>query len=230
MRDEREIAPRSTIGRRAFLRAGALGLGGLVLPRLWGDEVPQGGHTLTVIAGTARERGRQYGKQFQDGIRRWPVAEWTRTYGAPGEIDDEGVIRKISVVPKPYQQPHPPMFQPFSVSESTIRYTAQSGIVPWILVANPPDFRRLAQLYKDTAAEAGRDLKLGQGVGAFRAVTFGDTEQQAAEMFERTQFFGFNAYFAGFGFWEAFRFGEDAEKYPLEPYTPLPSVRLSSDR
>ena len=35
----------------------------------------------------------------------------------PGEVDDEGVVRKICVVPKPYQQPHPPLFQPFSVSE-----------------------------------------------------------------------------------------------------------------
>ena len=24
---------------------------------------------------------------------RWPVADWTRKYGAPGEVDDEGVIR-----------------------------------------------------------------------------------------------------------------------------------------
>ena len=40
------------------------------------------------------------------------------TYGAPGEVDDQGVIRKICVVPKPYQQPHPPLFQPFSVSEN----------------------------------------------------------------------------------------------------------------
>ena len=54
---------------------------------------------------------------YEEGIRRWPVHEWTRNYGAPGEVDDEGVIRKICVVPKPYQQPHPPMFQPFSVSE-----------------------------------------------------------------------------------------------------------------
>ena len=26
---------------------------------------------------------------YEEGIRRWPVAEWTRTYGAPGEVDDE---------------------------------------------------------------------------------------------------------------------------------------------
>src|SRR5262244_3902505 len=135
---------------------------------------------------------------YEEGIRRWPVAEWTRTYGAPGEIDDEGVIRKISVVPKPYQQPHPPMFQPFSVSESTIRYTAQSGIVPWILVANPPDFQRLCHVYKDEAATAGRQLRLGENVGAFRAVHFRTTE--------------------------------DAAKYPLDPYTPLPPSEWTVDR
>ena len=84
---------------------------------------------------------------YKEGITRWPVADWTRQYGAPGEIDDEGVVRKICVVPKPYQQPHPPMFQPFSVSETTIRYTAQSSIVPWILVAHPPDFQRLCKVY-----------------------------------------------------------------------------------
>ena len=63
------------------------------------------------------------------------------------------MVRKISVVPRPYQDPHPPLFQPFSVSENTIRYTAQSGIVPWILVSYPPDFQRLCRLYREVAAE-----------------------------------------------------------------------------
>jgi hypothetical protein len=39
----------------------------------------------------------------------------------PGEVDAQGVVRKISVIPKPYQQPHPPLFQPFSVSEHAFR-------------------------------------------------------------------------------------------------------------
>jgi len=85
---------------------------------------------------------------YDEGIRRWPVADWTRTYGAPGEVDEEGVVRKICVVPKPYQDPHPALFQPFSVSENTIRYTARSSIVPWILVSYPPDFQRLCRLYQ----------------------------------------------------------------------------------
>jgi len=167
---------------------------------------------------------------YNKGIEGWPVTEWTRKYGVPGEVDDSGVLRGISVIPRPYQQPHPKAFQPFSVSESTIVHTAKHDIVPMILVSNPPDFRRLAQLYQSTAAQAGRELRLGEGVGAFRAISFGDTEQQAVDMLERTQFFGFNAYFAGFGFWEAFRFAEDGEKYPLEPYTPLPPAEWTLDR
>ena len=167
---------------------------------------------------------------YEEGIRRWPAAQWTRDYGAPGEIDEEGVIRKVCVVPKPYQQPHPPMFQPFSVSEATIRYTAQSGIVPWILVAHPPEFRRLCEVYQQTAKEAGRNLRLGESVGAFRAVHFGRTEEEAVALLRDTNYQGFLIYFGGFGFWEAFRTPEDAHKYPLDPYTPLPVEEWTIER
>lgn len=167
---------------------------------------------------------------YEEGITRWPVHEWTRKYGAPGEVDDDGTVRRISVMPKPYQQPHPPLFQPFSVSETTIRSTAANNIVPWILVANPPDFRRLCEVYQQVAGENGRQLGIGQSVGAFRAVHFGDTEQQAVDLLTRTNYAGFRDYFYGFGFAEAFRFPEDAEKYPLDPYTPLPLEELTVDR
>jgi alkanesulfonate monooxygenase SsuD/methylene tetrahydromethanopterin reductase-like flavin-dependent oxidoreductase (luciferase family) len=167
---------------------------------------------------------------YEEGIRRWPVADWTRQYGAPGEIDEDGVIRKICVVPKPYQHPHPPLFQPFSVSENTIRYTAQSGIVPWILVAYPPEFQRLCRVFQDVAASAGRNLRLGEGVGAFRAVHFGRTEAEAVTLLRETNYRGFEIYFGGFGFWEAFRTPEDAAKYPLNPYTPLPRSEWTVER
>jgi alkanesulfonate monooxygenase SsuD/methylene tetrahydromethanopterin reductase-like flavin-dependent oxidoreductase (luciferase family) len=167
---------------------------------------------------------------FEEGISGWPAAEWTRRFGAPGEIDEQGIIRGISVIPKPYQQPHPPAFQPFSVSESTIRHTARVGVMPMILVSNPPDFRRLCEIYRDVAAESGRTLGLGESVGAFRAISFGNTREEGLALLEKTNFFGFNAYFAGFGFWEAFRFPEDAEKYPLDPHTPLPPSEWTLDR
>jgi alkanesulfonate monooxygenase SsuD/methylene tetrahydromethanopterin reductase-like flavin-dependent oxidoreductase (luciferase family) len=142
---------------------------------------------------------------YEEGIRRWPAAAWTREYGAPGEVDADGVVRRICVVPGPYQQPHPPMFQPFSVSEATIRYTAREGIIPWILTSHPPDFHRLAEIYQEVAGQHGRTLRLGESIGAFRAVHFGRNEAEAVALLESTNYAGFRNYFGGFGFWEAFR-------------------------
>jgi alkanesulfonate monooxygenase SsuD/methylene tetrahydromethanopterin reductase-like flavin-dependent oxidoreductase (luciferase family) len=167
---------------------------------------------------------------YEEGIRRWPAARWTREYGAPGEVDGDGVVRKVCVVPAPYQTPHPPLFQPFSVSESTIRYTAREGIVPWILTAYPPEFRRLAGVYQEVAAEAGRTLGLGEGIGAFRAVHFGRSQDEAVELLRSTNYAGFRDYFGGFGFWEAFRTPDDAARYPLEPYTALPVEEWTIER
>ena len=167
---------------------------------------------------------------YDEGIRRWPAAEWTRKYGAPGEIDEQGVIRKICVVPRPYQEPHPTLFQPFSVSENTIRYTAREGIVPWILTSYPPAFKDLCRVYREVAKESGRQFGLGENVGAFRAVHFGRTEDEAVELFRTTNYSGFHDYFYGFGFAEAFRIPEDNAKYPLEPYTALPLEELTVER
>ena len=76
---------------------------------------------------------------YEEGIRRWPAREWTKQYGAPGELDEDGVVRRVSVIPKPYQDPHPPLWQPFSVSESTIRWCARETILPWILISYAED-------------------------------------------------------------------------------------------
>ena len=56
----------------------------------------------------------------------WPPHEFTAQYGAPGEVVD-GKVKKIFVVPKPYQRPHPPLFQAFSISDETILWCAPRG-------------------------------------------------------------------------------------------------------
>ena len=97
-------------------------------------------------------------------------------------------------------------------------------------MSNPPDFQRLCRIYQEVAAGAGRKLGLGESVGAFRAVHFGDTEAEAVELLRTTNYAGFNNYFGGFGFWEAFRTQEDAKKYPMDPYTPLPPAEWTLER
>ena len=50
------------------------------------------------------------------------------------------------------------------------------------------------------------------------------------ELLRTTNYAGFNHYFGGFGFWEAFRTSEDLEKYPANPYTPLPPSEWTLER
>ncbi len=152
---------------------------------------------------------------YEHGIQRWPVAKnWTAKYGAKGEVDENGVVQRICVVPKPYTQPHPPIWQPFSVSEKTIRWCAAENIVPWILTAHPPSFRELCEAYRDEAAKVGRHLTLGQSVGAFRSVHLGDSYPQAYSLGATCQGAGFIEYFSGFGFFEAYRFPGETTPVP----------------
>ena len=58
----------------------------------------------------------------------WKAHEATRVLGAPGEVDEQGWLRKISVVPKPYQKPHPPVLQALTTNEETIRWAARSNV------------------------------------------------------------------------------------------------------
>ena len=157
---------------------------------------------------------------YEEGIRRWPVGDWTKKYGAPGEVDDEGVIRRISVIPKPYQQPHPPLWQPFSVSGNTIKWTAKEEILPWILIAYPEKFVDLCKLYQAEAGTVGRNLRLGQGVGAVRDISIGKTYEEAFEQGVKSTGFGFHTYFGGFGFLEAFRYPDEEGDLSLTLATP----------
>src|SRR4030095_1718946 len=97
-----------------------------------------------------------------------PANEWPRKYGAPGEVDEVGNVQRIEVVPKPYQKPHPPLFQAFSMSESTIRWAAREGLIPTLLASEPKQVRYFAEAHVDEAKEHGRDLKLGENLGVFR--------------------------------------------------------------
>jgi alkanesulfonate monooxygenase SsuD/methylene tetrahydromethanopterin reductase-like flavin-dependent oxidoreductase (luciferase family) len=166
---------------------------------------------------TLRYKGKYYEIPcpFEEGIRRWPVGKtWTAKYGAPGEVDSEGVVRAVSVVPKPYTLPHPPIWQPFSVSEKTIRWCAREGITPWILISHPPAFRQLCEAYREEAGKAGRKLKLGESVGAHRSVHLGSTYDYAFSLGKTAAGYGWPEYFAPFGFFEAFRFPGETEPVP----------------
>jgi alkanesulfonate monooxygenase SsuD/methylene tetrahydromethanopterin reductase-like flavin-dependent oxidoreductase (luciferase family) len=158
---------------------------------------------------------------YEEGIRRWPIAEgWTRPFGAPGEVDDEGVVRAVTVVPKPYQEPYPPIVQPFSFSETSVEYCAENGHATWFIVTDKDRLRTLFEVYRDTSIKHGRNVKLGDNLGVMRMFYLANTYQEAYDLGERHLGRISKHFFGGFGFFESLRLPEDEVKYPGQPLPP----------
>jgi alkanesulfonate monooxygenase SsuD/methylene tetrahydromethanopterin reductase-like flavin-dependent oxidoreductase (luciferase family) len=146
----------------------------------------------------------------------WPCREVTESYGAPGEIDPvTGKSVEISVTPAPLQDPHPRFWQGYAASESTVLRCAARGITPFILVSKPEQLLEFCTKYQHIAAENGRKLALGEGVGVTRGVVFGDTFEEAYELGVKTVGYVFGEYLARFGFVEIVRRPDDNPAFPL---------------
>ncbi|MGH8596091.1 MAG: LLM class flavin-dependent oxidoreductase, partial [Gammaproteobacteria bacterium] len=148
----------------------------------------------------------------------WPAHEWTRKYGAPGEVDDKGNIQMIEVVPKPYQKPHPPLFQAFSMSEETIRWAAREGVIPTLLISKHDELRHFAKVHQEEANAHGRKLVLGESLGVFRSVYLADNKAQARQMARDGLIgVGWHGWAHDFGFTDAFRLPDDEAQFGKGP-------------
>ena len=152
---------------------------------------------------------------YEKGIEGWAAPEWTRKYGGDGEIDDDNIVRKIGVCPRPYQDPHPPIWAPFTLSEKTLLDCAKRGMMPWVFEGVPDRFNDWCHKYQEEAERNGFSLKLGENVGAVRAITIADTYDEAFELAAATSGYEFHYYFGLFGFLEIFRKEGDPEARPL---------------
>src|SRR5215207_1907045 len=73
----------------------------------------------------------------RDGIPGWPPAQTiTGRYGTPGEVDENGTIKGVTVVPRPYTQPHPQLFQAFGASPDTQQWCGEEDVTPTILMGS----------------------------------------------------------------------------------------------
>jgi len=135
----------------------------------------------------------------------WPAADLAREYGVPGEVDDNGIVQKVSVVPSPYQKPHPPLFQAFSVSAATMEWCGKEDIIPTILPGPLELVEQLARRYQDVCNENGRNYALGEHNALVRDVFIVDSHDQIEEYVEKYEAPVWETYFGKFGFYEAFR-------------------------
>lgn len=142
----------------------------------------------------------------------WPPYEMTATMGAPGEMGEEiygdRLLHKVSVVPKPYQKPHPKLFQAFSLSEATARWCARENICPVMLISYPESARKNALAHYEEAQKAGRaDVREpGNDMGALRQIYIADSREEALELADRgIAGYGWRTFWGHYGFYEAFR-------------------------
>ena len=176
-----------------------------------------------------RFKGKYYEYPYPQEGTPWIAHEFTREYGFPGEVDEAGRIQKINVVPKPYQRPHPPLFQAFSVSEETVRWCAREQIIPTILLPQPPVVRKLAEAYREEAHAAGHNLDLGERIGVLHSVFLAESKELARELARSGSFVAFKTLFHQFGFFEAWRLPEDESRYPTGKVM-LPASEVTIER
>jgi alkanesulfonate monooxygenase SsuD/methylene tetrahydromethanopterin reductase-like flavin-dependent oxidoreductase (luciferase family) len=107
----------------------------------------------------------------------------------------DGIVRQVGVVPKPLQQPHPPIFQPFSSSEQSIRWCAAEGVTPILPPMHPVREQQLIELFAEASG-----LPLGEGIGILRDVVVAPTDEEAQAIWIEGPLFCGSMWFAPFGF------------------------------
>lgn len=103
---------------------------------------------------------------------------------ATPDFTADGKITKMSVIPKPLQRPHPPLWQVID-SPRSIQTAAQQGIQGIFWLPPVSALKSRFELYRDTASEAsGREYAFGEGIALVRDVYVADTMEQARAEFE----------------------------------------------
>lgn len=117
---------------------------------------------------------------YDKGVDDWQLAHAgvTHRFGAPGEADEQGNIRRVSVVPAPYTKPYPPVFVAGSGSPETIEFCARKGFIP-VYFTSIRTAESMGQLYVKAAAEAGRPCALGQNQAIVRWPEIADSKEDA---------------------------------------------------
>jgi len=129
-----------------------------------------------------------------------PSPDWTRSYGRSREIDEAGVVRKICVVPKPYQCRIRPCSSVLGERDDDPLHANQASFPD--PGRESPDFQRLCTSTRCSRRTAGRNgLRLGESVGAFprvalrqyeaeRSLCLRDTNYRASRTIRRIRILG----------------------------------------
>ena len=121
---------------------------------------------------------------YDSGVVGYPARESIFKAGGHGEIDEDGNIRRVCVVPSVYTKPHPPVFVPMSGSRASIPFLAKHGFRPTYFT--PLDtLVDMAHYYVEEGRKHGHDYAFGERQNIARWIHLGDTEAEWHEKIRR---------------------------------------------
>ena len=114
-----------------------------------------------------------------------PNFKWQHDMSPPSEefLDmNTSEVKKISIVPKPFQKPHPAIWQVVD-SPSSIEWAAANGINTIMWIPTVKALKKRFQLYQEAKSKAeNRDVPLGEGICLVRDMFIADTMEEAEKL------------------------------------------------
>ena len=114
-----------------------------------------------------------------------PDFKWQHDMSPPSEefLDLEtNEVKKISIVPKPYQKPHPQIWQVVD-SPSSIKWAASNGINTIMWIPTVKALKKRFQIYQEAKSKAeNREVPLGEGICLVRDMFIADTMEEAEKL------------------------------------------------
>ena len=114
-----------------------------------------------------------------------PNFKWQHDMSPPSEefLDiNTNEVKKISIVPKPFQKPHPAIWQVVD-SPSSIEWAAVNGINTIMWIPTVKALKKRFLLYKEAKSKAeNREVPLGEGICLVRDMFIADTMEEAEKL------------------------------------------------
>jgi len=114
-----------------------------------------------------------------------PDFVWQHDMSPPNEdfVDlKNNKLKKIGIVPQPYQKPHPPIWQVVD-SPGSIERAAEIGINCIMWIPTVKSLKKRFEIYKNAKSKTEkRDVPMGEGICLVRDLFIADTMEKAKEL------------------------------------------------
>jgi alkanesulfonate monooxygenase SsuD/methylene tetrahydromethanopterin reductase-like flavin-dependent oxidoreductase (luciferase family) len=109
----------------------------------------------------------------------------TKDWGREGHVNSDGILQEVGIVPRPYQDPHPPVYAPFSYSMETAQFWAREGAKMVSMVSEDKEkfISITLERYMEEAHQAGRSPAPSDAIAIGGHLTMGRTEAETQDIY-----------------------------------------------